>query len=62
MAAPTLPPISLSSGPAISGGPTSSGPISTGDFLVDRRGGTAEIVRYLIIAAAALGAVWIYRR
>lgn len=58
MTTPTgLPPLSLSSGPAISGGPTSTGASYTGAFTYGKDGWQQSLAK-AVPFALVLGVVW----
>lgn len=58
----TLPPLSLSTGPAISGGPTSSGAVETGDFIVNTERWQERLVVALPVIGLGVAALWFLRR
>lgn len=57
-----LPPLSLSSGPAMAGGPTSSGGSSTGDFYHNRESWPQTLARALPLAIVAGVVLWLVAR
>ncbi len=59
----TLPPLSFSTGPAISGGPTESGGVATGEFSVTH--GDSWATRLMTVAPiilGGLGVLWLVAR
>lgn len=65
MSAPIgLPPLSLSSGPAIAGGPTQSGVggFHTGAFYNNADPSRQNTIRLAILGAAVLGVIYLWRR